>query len=67
MAKRKGTTEKINDETSGNADGLSQPKKSKYQESDVRNWSLSDVSDFLKSNGYEDEIIAKFLGKICLS
>ena len=64
MAKRKiNETEKINEERSGNGVGMSQPKKSKHEESDVRNWSISDVSDFLRSEGYEDEITTKFVGK----
>ena len=61
--KRKRTTEKINEERSGNGVGMSQPKKSKHEERDVRNWSIADVSDFLRSEGYEDEITTKFVGK----
>ena len=66
MAEREGTTEKMNEEISGNADGMSQPKKRKYQEeSDFTDWSVADVKNFLKSNECEDEIIAKFVGKMC--
>ena len=64
MAKRK--TEGVSEERSGNAKGMSQPKKTRYQENDVKNWSISDVNDFLRSKGYEDEIIMKFVRKIRL-
>ena len=62
MAKRK--TEEVNEEISGITEGMGQPKKTRYQENDVKNWSISDVNDFLRSKGYEDEIIMKFVGKI---